>query len=296
MFKYQFAKALEFHQAAVAKDPDYPLAYTGLATDYIALAVTTANREEMLKKAMEAANKALALDANLDEAHNALGFVKFLGNWDWAGAEQELRRAIELNPKNADARQNYCDLLSVLGRREEALDQIERARQLDPISDTILNSYASALFYARRYEQALEKCQMTLELDPQHRGASTLLPRIYLAQSKFDQAIAESKKRMGDTSAFSTLITAYANARLGRRADAESAIQLFKRTGESSSSHMIAMIYAGLNDKDRAFEWLERAFEARSNKLITLKVDAEWDNLRPDPRFDDLLRRMRLKA
>jgi serine/threonine protein kinase/TolB-like protein len=295
LFKYQFAKAQDFFQAAVAKDPDYPLAYAGLATNYVALAVTTPDRQEMRDKALAAANKAVSLDPNLDEAHSALGWIKFLGDWDWPGAEQELRRAIELNPNNADARQNYASLLNVLGRHDEALGEIEQARQLDPVSSVIRDSYALILFHARRYDQALEQCRKALELDPQHRGAYFLLPRIYAAQSMFEQVIAEYEKHQGEEAKAWTLFAAYAHARLGHRAEAEKMIQiLLPKASRTGASHMIALIYAGLGDKERALEWLEKAYQARDNQMIHLKVDPEWDTLRSEARFNDLLRRMRL--
>jgi TolB-like protein/thioredoxin-like negative regulator of GroEL len=295
LFKYQFAKALGYYQAAVAKDPEYPLAYAGLATNYVALAVTTPDRQEMRDKAMAAANKAVSLDPNLDEAHNALGWVKFLGDWDWPGAEQELRRAIELNPNNADARQNYADLLSVLGRHDEALGEIERARQLDPVSSEIIRSSASILYHARRYDQALERCRKTLELDPQHRGANSLLPRIYVAKSMFEQAVAEVEKRLGADAVKRFPYLAYAYVGLGRRAEAEEILQTsLKSTGARGARHLIAMVYTALGDEERALDWLEKAYQARDNRMIDLKVDPEWDSLRSDARFNDLLRRLGL--
>ncbi|HKQ51527.1 MAG TPA: winged helix-turn-helix domain-containing protein, partial [Pyrinomonadaceae bacterium] len=165
-FKYEFQKALDFYRAAVAKDPEYPLAYAGLAEDYVALAVTTADRQAMRDKAVEAANKALSLDPNLAEAYDALGWLKFLADWDWAGAEVAIRRAIELNPNDPDAHSNYAALLSVLGRHDEAQREAERALQLDPTSSEVNFTYAHILFMGRRYDEALAQGERAYELDP----------------------------------------------------------------------------------------------------------------------------------
>lgn len=293
--KYQFGQALDFYRAAAAKDPEYPLAHVGLAEDYVALAVTTPDRVGMRDRAVEAADKALSLDPNLPEAHNALGWIKFLTDWDWAGAEASLKRALELNPNSADIHTNYGALLSVLGRHDEALAQGERALQLDPVSSDVNFNYASFLFAARRYDQALAQGERALELDPEFAGRSLIVARVYNARGMYDEAIAAYEKRRGRERAEVSQDVAYAYARSGRRAEAERIIQnLLQRADRPSGSYSIAIAYAGLGDHERAFEWLERAYEKRDNAMIHLKVDPEWDTLRDDPRFADLLKRMRL--
>jgi DNA-binding winged helix-turn-helix (wHTH) protein/TolB-like protein/thioredoxin-like negative regulator of GroEL len=294
-FKYQYEKALEFYRAALAKDPDYPLAYAGLAANYVALAVTTPNRQEMRDKAMAAANLALNLDPNLDDAHNALGWIKFLADWDWGGAEQELRRAIELNPNNADARQNYATLLDVLARHDEALAVIEQARKLDPVSGEIIRSQSMILYHAHRFDQALEHSRRAIASDPDDPQADSLLPRIYVAKGQYEQVIAELGKRTGPEGIVWRLYAACAYNHLGRTREAEKILQTFlERAGRPGASHSIALVYACLGDRAHALEWLEKAYQARDNQMIHLKVDPIWDDLRSEARFVELLRRMRL--
>ena len=293
--KYQFEQALDFYRAAVAKDPEYPLAHVGLAEDYVALAVTTPDRRGMRDKAIESADKALSLDPNLPEAHNALAWVKFLADWDWAGAEASLKRALELNPNSADIHTNYGALLSILGRHDEAIAQGERALQLDPVSSDVNFNYASFLFSARRYDQALAQGERALELDPEFGGRTLIVARVYNARGMYDEAIAAYEKRRGRERAEVSQDVAYAYARSGRRAEAERIIQnLLQRADRPSGSYAIAIAYAGMGDRERALEWLEKAYEKKDNAMIRLKVDPEWDTLRGDPRFTDLLKRMRL--
>jgi serine/threonine-protein kinase len=294
-FKYQYAKALEFYEAALAKDPDYPLAYAGLAANYIALAVTTPDRQEMRDKAMAAANTALSLDPNLDAAHGAVGWIKFLGDWDWAGAEQELRRAIELNPSNADARQNYASLLDALARHDEALAAIEQARRLDPVSGEIIRSEALILYHAHRFDQALEQDRRAIASDPDDAYADFLMPRIYIARAQYEQVIAELGKQKRSEDLIWRLCAACAYSHLGRTREAEKALPTFlERAGRPGSSHSIALVYSCLGDKQRALEWLEKAYQARDNQMIHLKVEPMLDSLRGEAPFVALLRRMRL--
>jgi DNA-binding winged helix-turn-helix (wHTH) protein/TolB-like protein/Flp pilus assembly protein TadD len=294
-FKYEFRRSLGYFQAAVDKDPEYSLAWAELASNYVALAVTTPERREMRDKAIEAAEKALKLEPNLVEAHSAIGWIKFLGDWDWAGAEASLRRAIEINPNHPEPRTNLSALLSVLGHFDESLQESETAIQLDPASTEYILQYAYNLLAARRYDQALEQIKKALEMEPGTVHLGSLLSRIYSIKSMYEQAITEFRKYPGAerTNKVSTL--AYAYARLGKRVEAEEVLKGFlQRAGATGVNIEIARIYAGLNERDRALEWLEKAYQARDNQMIHLKVDPEWDSLRFDARFKDLLRRMKL--
>lgn len=294
-FKYQWEKALDFYRAAAAKDPEYPLPYAGLAEDYVALAVTTSNRQAMRDKAVEAANKALSLDPNLTEAYNALGWIKFLADWDWPGAEAAMKRAIELNPNDVDAHTNYATLLSVTGRTEQAMKESERALQLDPVSEDVNFTYTNVLFEARRYDDALAQAKRAFDLDPEHPGRTFIITRIYNAKGRFDEAVAEYVKILGKEAAQAAPEVAYAYARSGHRGEAEHILQYFiQKADKPSVNYLIAMIYAGLDDKERALDWLERAYDKRDNLLIHLKVDPEWNDLRAEPRFIELLKRMGL--
>ena len=294
-FKYKFEEASKFFEEAVQKDPDYPLAFTGLALNYVALATTTANRQEFTDKAMEAGNKAVSLDPELDEAHNTLGWVKYLGQWDWSGAEQEFKRAIQLNQNNSQAHINYATLLSIMGRHDEALQHGELALRMDPMSGDIYYNYALDLYNARRYDEALKTTKKGMEVDPEHPLWVWLLPRIYIAQSKFDDAILEVRKGVKPNSSRHVGVLGFAYARSGRRREAEMVLDEYLHSDRKQSNSVLAFIYTGLNDKQRALDMLEKAFQEKDNFMTHLKVEPLFDELRSEPRFKELLRKMRLE-
>ena len=293
-FKYKFQEALKFFEAAVEKDPEYPLAYTGLALNYVALATTTSNRQEFTDKALAAAHKAVSLDAELDEAHNTLGWVKYLGQWDWPGAEQEIQRAIQLNPNNSQAHINYAAVLSIQGKHEQALQESQTALRLDPSSGDIYYNYILHLYDARRYDEALSMAKKAVQVDPEHPLWTWLIARIYVAQSRFDEAIAEVKQHANGDEMKRSAALGYAYARSGRRHEAELVLDAaLHRTGKPSNGS-IAFIYAGMDDKEHALDWLEKGYEDRDNIMTHLKVEPLFDNLRSEQRFKELLRRMHL--
>jgi DNA-binding winged helix-turn-helix (wHTH) protein/TolB-like protein/Flp pilus assembly protein TadD len=295
-FKYDFAKALGFFQAAVEKDPEYSLPYTGLALNYVALSTTTPDGSEFRAKALNAAEKAVSLDPRLDEAHNALGWVKYLGEWDWVGAEQEFRRAIELNPNNSQAHINYASVLSILGRHAEALQEGQQALKLDPRSGDVYFNHILHLYDARRYDEALELSKKGIEVDPDQPGWNSLLPRIYSAKAEYDLAIKEVQKRGQQNSAKQTANLGYALARSGKRSEAQVLLDdALKRVGRSGANGVIVMIYLGLDDQESAMDWLEKAYQARENIMIHLKVEPLFDSVRSNPRFVELQRRMKLQ-
>ena len=201
----------------------------------------------------------------------------------------------ELNPNNADARQNYATLLDVLARHDEALAAIEQERKLDPVSAEIIRSEAMILYHAHRFDQALEHSRRAIASDPDDAHADSLLPRIYVAKGQYEQVIAELGKRTGPEGIAWRLYAACAYNHLGRTPEAEKILQTFlERAGRPGASHSIALVYACLGDRPRALEWLEKAYQARDNQMIHLKVDPIWDDLRSEARFAELLRRMRL--
>jgi DNA-binding winged helix-turn-helix (wHTH) protein/TolB-like protein/lipoprotein NlpI len=293
-FKYKFEEAAKFFQAAVEKDPEYPLAYTGLALNYVALATTTPNRQEFADKAVEAANKAISLDPELDEAHNVLGWVRYLALWDWAGAEEEFQHAIKLNPNNSQAHINYATVLSTLGKHDQALQQSELALRLDPMSGDIYYNYTCHLYNARHYDEALSMAKKGVEVEPEHPLWGLIIPRIYLAQSKFQDAITELEKgRTGDNLRH-TGVLGYAYARSGRQREAEKVLDTLLHSSRKQSNSALAFIYIGMDDKARALDMLEKALQERDNFMTHLKVESLFDNLRSEPRFQELLRRMHL--
>jgi len=290
--------AIGYFQEAITIDPNYALAYAGLAHGYILLApITGAPSNEAYPKAKAAAMKALEIDEALAEAYTPLAYIKFFHDWDWAGAETESKRAIELNPNYATARHYYSIFLVYMGRFDEALDQYKIALQLDPLSLPISSSLGWALYSARRYDEAIEQCKKTLEVDPTFARTHLYLGEIYVQKRMYDEAIAEfrmAEELSGELWARTELAHAYAAS--DRKDEAQKILDEFKGRPERSnfSPYQMAIIYAGLGEKDRAFERLERAYEERNHGLVELKVEPMLDGLRSDPRFTDLLQRIGL--
>jgi serine/threonine protein kinase/tetratricopeptide (TPR) repeat protein len=293
-------KGIEYLQQAVAKDPTYALAYDGLADCYSLLAYYGfVDSKEGYPKAREAALKALEIDDSLAEAHTSLVFVKTFYDWDWSGAERESQRAIELNPRYATAHQWYGDALIQMGRLQEAIVEEKRAVELDPFSLVINRDLGDALYLARQYDQAIEQYRRTLELDPNFITVHAGLGAAYLHKSLYKEGIAEFEKELAISphSAYALAGLGYANAVTGRRAEAQKLLDQLNQLSKQEYVPAVfrAQMYAGLGEKDQAFEWLEKSYEDRSiANLAEIKVDPQFDPLRSDPRFQDLLRRMNL--
>lgn len=294
-----FRGAIGYFGDATQKDLNYPLGYAGLADSYILLGeYSLLPAKEAFTKAREAAAKALELDDTLAEAHNALAAVKVDYDWDWPGAESEFRRAIELNPGYATAHQWYAELLSQLGRHEEALSEIKLAQQLDPFSLIINVVRGDALRGAGQYDLAIEQLNKTLEIDPNFAHAHFHLGMTYLRKEAFADAIAEFQKAV----TLSPNVTdykgglGYAYARAGKRAEAWNVLEELKERSKRSYIpwFYIAGIYAGLDEKDQAIAYLEKAYARREQGLAVMKREPMFDPLRSDSRFQDLLRRMNL--
>jgi len=293
-----FTKGIDYFQRAVAKDPTYALAYSGLADGFGGQANNGfVYPREGYPRAKEAVLKALELDDTLAEAHTSLAFIKTDYDWDWLGAEREFQRAIELNPAYARAHNLYGYLLYRLGRFEEAIAELKRGVELDPLS--LLNNrvLGQAFYNARQYDQAIEQFRKTLELDPNFSSAHRFLGRAYLQKSMYNDGTAEIEKELtiypGHVGALGDLGYAYALA--GRKADA---LKVLDQLNDLSKQKYVpatyrAEVYVGLGAKDKAFEWLEKGYEERF--LPSINVDPAYDPLRSDPRFQDLLRRMNLQ-
>jgi len=301
--KEGFDRAIEYYQQALAKDPNYALAYAGLADSYSFLSIlSVVPPKEAYPKAKEAALRALEIDDTLAEAHSSLAYIEAINDWDWSGAEREFKRAIELNPNYAGSHQGYGVALALTGRLSEAMAEEKRALQLDPLSLLINGSLGVTLYEARQYDQAIEQERKTLDLDANYLVALMGLGVAYVQKSMYQESIAELEKAVavsgGNTSALSNLGYAYAMA--GRRAEAQ---KVLDKLNERSKEGYIpagarARIYAGLGDKDKIFQWLETAYAERSIAGTLpgmIKVDPVYDPLRSDPRFADLLRRMNLQ-
>ena len=290
------SRSLEQFEAALRKDPSYSLAYAGIAETYIIQTpVSGANPVEQRRIAREAVDKALELEPNLVEAHTAAGLLSFFMEWDWQAAERSFRRAIETNPSSAAAHQFYGHLLSNWLRHDEAIAEIQKAREIDPLSPMMHAFAAGSLSMARRYQEALPPVEQALAIDPEFFPAHTILGHVYQQTGNFDGAIAEFRKAR-QLSGGNLMQLAYegnALAQSGRRAEAE---QILGAMNQISQSRFVppsafAIVYAGLGDRNAAFAWLEKAYEARDAMLVFLPGHPYWDSLRSDDRFKDLLRR-----
>jgi eukaryotic-like serine/threonine-protein kinase len=292
--------AKEYFEEATQKDPQYALAYAGLADAYDVLGSGVAAGlppREAAHKAREAATKAIQIDETLAEGHTSLGGIKFSFDWDWEGAEREFRRAIELNPNDVTAHFWYAQLLLALARWDEALASVEWATHLDPVAPIIMEFRGAIFHNTRQYDKAIEQLQRTLSLDPNYFLVHYDLGRAYEQLGKYEEAIAEFQKALelsgGDLTTRASLAHVYAVS--GRRARAERILNDLKQQAKGSNlTYQIADIYLGLRQKEEAFQWLEKAFEERSGWLTWTAIEPKLDPLRSDPRFADLLRRMRL--
>jgi DNA-binding winged helix-turn-helix (wHTH) protein/TolB-like protein/Flp pilus assembly protein TadD len=293
------AKAAEYFQRALERDPTYALAYAGIADCYRTLSIMSdVPSRESFPKAKQAALKALEIDDNLAEAHSALGYVAFWFEWDWAAAEKEFRRAIEINPNDPLAHLGYAILLSNLGRHEDALAEIDQALKLDPLSPFVGTIKGQIIFFARRYPEAIEQVDKTLEVEPNFWIGQLVLGKIDERLGLYEQALKACRKAAefsgGATEA--TSLAGYVYAVSGQRQQAENTLQALRRTSERRyvPPYNFALLYQGLGNSDEALQWLEKAYEQRDVHMVFLPVDPKWDTLRNNPHFMDLTRRLNL--
>jgi tetratricopeptide (TPR) repeat protein len=239
--------------------------------------------------------KALEIDDDIAESHVALAHFKAQLDRDWAGAEREYKRAIELNPGYADAYRLYSYLLMGAGRADEAYDRINHALEIDPTSVIYNYSLGILHYFARRYDQAVEQLRKTIDLEPSHWVAHYWLARVYAQMGRYGEALLEAKKvRDLSGDAGSLWVLGYVYALAGRDAEARQQIDELLRLSKQRyiSPHDIAQIYAGLADSDQAMAWLEKANEDWSPDMAFLNVNPAFDRLRPDARFAALAKRI----
>jgi tetratricopeptide (TPR) repeat protein len=292
-------KAIGYYEQATRKDPQYALAYAGLADSYGIIGATifgSMPAREAAPKAKAAALRALEIDPTLAEAANSLATVKFNYDWDWAGAADGFKRAIELNPAYPTAYQRYSLYLVAMGRFQESFDQITKARALDPLSISINTSLGWRLYLARQYDRSIEQLRNTLEMDPTYELPHLLLGRAYQQKGDFARAIPEFQKavELSHNTPLMVSALARANALSGNREQGEKLLVelMAKSKREYVSPFYIAMINAGLGRTALAMDWLEKAYNDRSNGLVFLKVDPELDSLRANARFLELQRKL----
>jgi serine/threonine-protein kinase len=291
-------KGIEYLNAAIAKDPSYALAYAGLADCYLVLADHRyMPPSEAYPRAKAAALKALEIDERLAEAHNALATIKEDYDWDWAGAEREFKRAIELNPNYATAHQWYSLYLVNMGRLDEGVAENKIAKGLDPLSLIINANTAQFLRDAHQYDQAVAEARKVLEIDPNFIGAHFGLANAYELKRMYQEAVAEMQKAFvldNDPERAGAWAQGYAAA--GYRGAVQRDIGILKERLKQRyvPPFEVAEDYLRLGDNDQALAWLEKTYQEHSGLLTYLKADPLWDPIRTDPRFQDLLRRVGL--
>ena len=291
-------KAVAFYDQAIARDPNYALAYAGLSSAYILSPFYAgANRLEMSAKAKEAALTALRLDPNLAEAHAALGKVLFFGEIDLAGAMREYKRAIELKPNDADAHHWFSnDVLAALGRFDEAIAEGKRSVELDPLSVVINADLGETFYYAKHYDESVTQLRKTLEIDPTSFYTHYNLGIALQAKGDLPGAIAEYEKakQLGDNTTVSTFYAA-AKAQAG---DKDAAPRMLSELDEISQhrevvGYLRALLYLSMNNKDEALRWLEQGVKERDGSNICwINVDPLLDSLHGDPRFEALVQKV----
>jgi tetratricopeptide (TPR) repeat protein len=289
-------RAISYFQAALQRDPNYALAYSGLADTYASLPPGM-SRDEAYARAKAAALRALELDETLAEAHTALARILVVQEWDWRRAGREYRRAIKLNPGYATAHQWYGMYLTSLGRLGDAITELNTAQQLDPLSLAVNNDLGRALYYARRYDEAIEQYRKTLQLYPTSADAHLNLALVYAETGAVDAAVAELRRWSSLSGDEPQALLGYVYAAAGRREEALrilSSLESQSTTGRPSPVGLAA-IHARLGNHDRAFALLEQVVRQRSPFALFLKVHPRLDPLRSDPRFPQLLREVGLQ-
>jgi TolB-like protein/DNA-binding winged helix-turn-helix (wHTH) protein/Flp pilus assembly protein TadD len=291
-------KSIDYFQQAISRDPKFAAAYAGLADSYSILGSDVLPAGVASSKAHVAANRALQLDPTIAEGHAELGLVEFYYDWNWTGSEQEFRRAIELNPNYATAHQWYSYYLAAMGRSAEALEEARRAQQIDPLSLSINTTLAGRYRDLRQYDQAIDLSRRTLEMDPNFVPAHIALGAAYEEQEIWRQAIGEYQKavQLSQNSPPALASLGYAYALAGNQDDARKVIAALREASKRRyvSAFDMAIVFAGVGDRDSAFGWLEKAYAERESQMPFLSVSRRLDRLRPDPRFANLLQRMGL--
>jgi serine/threonine protein kinase/Tfp pilus assembly protein PilF len=292
-------RGIEYFNQAIEADPNYGLAFAGLSDAYNIVGwYSYLPAKVAFSRAKSSAQKALALDESLSEAHNSLAAVLLFYEWDWAGAAREFRRAIELNPNYATGHHWYAHYLVSVGRLDEAFQEMQRALELDPLSLIINTETGWMLYFTRDYERAIKQYKKSLELDRSFVPAHLYLGIACAHRGMFDAAIRAFKEAIALSGGSTTMVAAlaYAHALAGHRAEAEKHVA--ELTEQSAirfvSPYDLATVFTALGENDRAFEWLERARESRSGSMVYLKVEPIFEPLRSDPRFAELIRKVGL--
>jgi serine/threonine-protein kinase len=296
-----FYKAIGYFQQAVAKDSGYALAYAGLAESYVLLGWNSyLPPKDAFPKAKAAAMTARHLDPDLGEAHTPLAAVLWLHDWQWGEAQSEFKRSLALNPAYPTANHWYAEYLMTMGRHVEAMTRIKNSQELDPLSLIINVAIGWASYMARRYDDAVDQLLRTAELDPNYPVTYWILGLLYRITGRYESAVAAGEKAV-NLSGGSPLMRAALAHTYGKSGRAKDALQVLDDLSELANRkyvapHFFAGIYIGLGDNNRAIECLEKSWDERCHWLIYLHLDPSMDDLRGNPRFQDLLRRAGLPA
>ena len=287
-------KSIDYFNQAIARDPNYALAYAGVADSWFTSGwYHYSPPTEAYTRSKAAATKALELDTKLAEAHTTIAMIKALYEYDWTGADNEFKQAIELNPRYATAHQRYSLFLPILGRLDEAVAEAKKARELDPLSLIINENVGDILCLARRYDEAEQQLLKTIELDPNFEVAHQTLARVYEAKGMYEKSLEEGFR--GDPNELARVKKIYATSGIrGLRQDDLNYL-LDKAKNGDARPFWIAGVYAELGENDKAFEWLNKALEERAVQFTYLIADFRWDNVRSDPRYDAFLKRVGLR-
>ncbi|MBA3674883.1 MAG: tetratricopeptide repeat protein [Chitinophagaceae bacterium] len=289
-----FKKAIDFFTHAIALDTNFAMAYSGLADCYNALGYGSfLAPKDAFPKAKDAATKALQLDSTLAEPHASLGFYRFYYDWDWEAAEEEFRTAIALNSNYEIAYKGYGYYLTAMKRYDEAAIMLKKAAELDPLSVPISTDMGFSLYYSGDYDNAIKKLQGTLQINPKYPLAHIWLGRSYQAKQMYPQAIAEYKNALQATPDWPVGLAQLGNVYgvSGNKGEAQKILDTLNSLTKTKfvTSYGMALVYAGLGEKDQAFLKLNNAYEERSNWLVWLKTDPRWMTFRSDKRFARLV-------
>jgi len=290
-------EGIQYFQQAIALDPAYAEAYSGLADSYTTLGYFSyLAPKEAFPQARAAALKALELDITLAESHASLGYVKLYFEWDWPGAEAEFKQAIALNPNYATAHEWYSIYLTAMDRPQEAAVEIGRAHDLDPLSLTISTDMGFDFYYKRKYDEAIQQFQKTLQMNPKFPLAHLWLGRAYQQKGMYEDAIAEYEKADDALPGWIVTLAGIGNVYgvSGKKKEAREMLERLEKLSQRKyvTPYGVALVYVGLGDKDQALIWLGKAVEDRAHWLVWMRLDPRWDPIRGDPRFKEITRRV----
>lgn len=292
-------KAISFFNAAIERDPGYALAYVGLADVYRASALTYDSPSfESMVKCKAAAERAVALDENLADAHSALAAAAFWYDWNWKAAEDGFKRAIDLDKRSPIARTYYAHLLSNLGRHHEALSEIRKALELEPANVLINAISGQILHFAGQPDEAMVRLRETVELEPNFWLSHLMLSRVYELAGDHGAAVAEARKaeRLSGDNTEAAALAGYSLAKSGNQAAARRELEKLRVLAKSRYVPMynLALLHVALGNHTESLNMLEKAYELRDTRMVFLKIDPKWDPLRSEPRFIRLLEKMNL--